>query len=81
MDDERDVYLFLFDTQQKADYWMLQTAGKFHTDLIKLNRARSRLEFEDSIYYFISKNRVSAAWSRNAITYSAEDLYIILGIF
>ena len=77
MEESKEIYLFQFSTQQRADYWMVQTAGKFHSDLIKFDKNKHRLEFSDSFYYFWSIQRVGDLL-KNAIVYSEEDLYIIL---
>ena len=74
---QKEIYLFQFETQEKANYWMIQTAGKFHKDLVKIDKARSYIEFTDSVYYFWNNARICTGL-RNVTRYGPEDLYIIL---
>lgn len=74
----KDVYLFQFDNQQKADYWREQTVMKFINSVVSVNRNKSVIEFDDSTYYFWSASRISNGLPHGTLHYSADELYIIL---
>lgn len=54
----KETYLFVFSSQLQANYWMLQTSVKLHTEILFRDRYKHRIEFSDSIYYFKSENEL-----------------------
>ena len=74
---EKEVYIFRFESSRQAEYWMKQVQDKFHDSIIDFQKFQGRIEFEDSTYYFWSKNRVSKILE-HATVYGPEDVYIIL---
>lgn len=75
---DRDVYVFRFDTQRTADYWRSKTLNKFKDEIINADDSLGSLEFEDSIYYFWNRKRISGL-AADSIEYSLAELQLILG--
>lgn len=74
---QKEIYLFRFESQRRADFWMGQTIEKFHDEIRDVNKFEGKVEFDDCTYYFWSVNRVSRL-TRNVTVYGEEAIYIIL---
>ena len=77
LSDEREVYLFRFSSQKRAEYWRRQTVAKFANEVIEDDFDRHRIVFKDAIYYFWGPYRVGRD-VRHATEYTSDELYIIL---
>lgn len=55
---DKDQLLFRFETQQRADFWYRETLRKLESEVVSYDNQRCKIEFEDSAFYFRSKNRI-----------------------
>jgi len=74
---DKEIYLFIFNSQTEADFWLDKTIQKFVNSIVAAKRDQCYIEFEDSRYYFWGSHRVSSI-VHEATIYGPEELYIIL---
>ena len=73
----KDEYVFQFDTQKTADYWMKETYSKLKADVVAFDKTQKCIEFIDSKYYFWSRQLVSQTLY-HATVYGSDAIPIIL---
>ena len=72
----KETYIVQCETAQQAQYWRVEFVNKFAKDVVSINQVRSKVELEDSIWYFLSKARNINGMQGTVLT--EEDIYIIL---
>lgn len=77
---DKEVYLFLFDTFKRADYWMNQTCEVFREDIREVDKRHKVIEFDEAYYCFDSKNnsQTLVMFKHADQVYNEDDLYVIL---
>lgn len=75
----RDIYLFVFDSMQKAEYWFRETARKFSDDIYAKDCQSLKLSFPEADYYFVNEHLANRyKYMPKAHTYKGDAIYIIL---
>ena len=77
---DKEIYLFLFETFKRADYWMGETFRVFKEDVLAVDVRHKILEFDEAYYCFDSRNNHETLrlYKHADQVYTEDDLYVIL---
>lgn len=74
----KDIYIVWFPSMERAQYWRVEFVNRFAKDVVGINRSISKVELNDSIWYFKSELQRDTCQGLKGHEYTEEDMYIIL---